>query len=123
LHATAHEATTAALLAAPPVNRCAPWCRDGNGHIGGRGGDAFYADDQYCISEPRTIELKNLPLVPWSDGRLRRQTASVYLLREHEARSTTVEVSLRDEPIATLALDDALDLSRAILDAVMAARA
>ena len=46
-------------------------------------------------------------------ARINLETLEMYLLRERDARRTTIEISKRDIPIASLRLDEALELGRA----------
>ena len=50
------------------------------------------------------------------------ETLEMYLLREHDARSTTIEVSKGDIPVASLRLDEALELGRILTGMALAAR-
>ena len=49
-------------------------------------------------------------------------TLEMYLLREHDARSATIEISKGDIPVASLRLDEALDLGRILTSMALAAR-
>jgi hypothetical protein len=46
----------------------------------------------------------------------------MYLLRERDARRTTIEISKRDIPIASLRLDEALELGRSLTGMLLASR-
>ena len=50
------------------------------------------------------------------------ETLEVYLLRECDAWSSTIEVSKGDIPIASLTLDEALELGRLLTGMALAAR-
>ena len=74
---------------------CTPWCRDGSGHT-----DALHPDDQACISDEHTVELTTEPHMRLAGASTNLETLEMYLLREHDARSTTIEISKGDMPIA-----------------------
>src|SRR6478735_2170176 len=88
-----------------PAVACARWCRDGKGHT-----DALDPDDQACISDEQTVELTTEPHVRLAGASTQLETLEVYLLREPDARSSTVEVSKGDIPIASLTLNEAAEL-------------
>ena len=94
----------------------APWCRDGSGHT-----NALHPDDQACISDEHTVELTTEPHVRLA-ARINLETLEMYLLRERDARRTTIEISKRDIPIASLRLDEALELGRILTGMALAAR-
>ena len=96
---------------------CTPWCRDGSGHT-----NALHPDDQACISDEHTVELTTEPHVRLAGASTILETLEMYLLREHDARSTTVEVSKGDIPVASLRLDEALELGRILTGMALAAR-
>jgi hypothetical protein len=100
-----------------PAVECAPWCRDGSGHI-----DALDADEQVCISEEHVVELTTEPHVRLAGASTQLETLEVYLLRERDAPSAMVEVSKGDIPIATLTLGEALALGRILTGMALAAR-
>jgi hypothetical protein len=100
-----------------PAVECAPWCRDGKGHT-----DALDIDDQACMSEEHIVELTNEPLVRLAGASTQLGTLEAYLLREHDERSTTIEISKSDIPVASLRLDEALELGRILTGMALAAR-
>ena len=57
------------------------------------------------------------------DGTTGHQTVSVSLLREHEARSTTLELSINEWPEVSLTTDEALGLRGILTDLVLTALA
>ena len=100
-----------------PAVECAPWCRDGMGHT-----TALERDDQACISDEHTVELTGEPHVRLAGASTQLETLEVYLLREPDAQSSTIEFSKGDIPIASLRLDEALDLGRIFTGMALAAR-
>ena len=100
-----------------PAVECAPWCRDGRGHTA-----AFERDDQACISDEHTVELTTEPHVRLAGASTQLETLEVYLLRERDAWSSTIEVSKGDIPIASLTLNEALELGRILTGMALAAR-
>ena len=100
-----------------PAVECAPWCRDGSGHI-----DALDPDDQACISEEHAVKLATEPLMRLAGANTQLGTLEAYLLRERDARSTTIELSKGDIPVASLRLDEALELGRILTGMALAAR-
>ena len=101
-----------------PAVECAPWCRDGKGHT-----SALERDDQACISDEHTVELTTEPHVRLAGASTQLATLEVYLLRERDVRSSTIEVSKGDIPIASLMLGEALELGRILTAMALAARA
>ena len=100
-----------------PAVECAPWCRDGKGHTA-----ALERDDQACVSDEHTVELTTEPRVRLAGASTQLETLEVYLLRECDARSSTIEVSKGDIPIASLRLEEALKLGRIVTGMALAAR-
>ena len=101
------ETTARATDTAPatlPAVECAAWCAYGDGHT-----DVTSPEDQACMSLVETVDLTVMPLVMFEGRALCRDTLSASLLRERDARSTTVELGHHDSPIATLTLDEALE--------------
>jgi hypothetical protein len=96
---------------------CTPWCREGNGHT-----DELIPVDQACMSEKYIIELTTEPLGIRFDGTTGPQTVSVYLLRERNARITTLELSINDEPEVSLTTEESLALRAILTDLVLIAR-
>ena len=96
---------------------CAPWCRDGNGHT-----NALQADDQACISEEHTVELSTEPLVRLAGASTQLATLETYLLRERDAVNSSIELSKGDIPVASLRLDEAIELGRILTGMALAAR-
>ena len=101
-----------------PAVDCAPWCRDGKGHTA-----ALERDDQACISDEHTVELTTEPRVRLAGASTQLETLEAYLLREHDPRRTTIEISKGDIPIASLRLNEALELGRILTGMALAARA
>lgn len=76
-----------------PAVDCAPWCRDGKGHV-----DEWHPSDQRCDSEGEVIGLSKYPLVKmasaeqprsldWVEVHLTRQSdgpTEIHVLREAE---------------------------------------
>lgn len=100
-----------------PAVECAPWCRDGNGHT-----NALQPDDQACISEEHTVELSTEPLVRLAGASTQLETLEAYLLREPDTLSSSIELSKGDIPVASLKLDEALELGRILTGMALAAR-
>ena len=100
-----------------PAVECAPWCRDGSGHTA-----ALDPHDQACIGDEHSVELTTEPRVRLAGASTQLETLEVYLLRERDARSSTIEVSKGDVPIASLRLDEALELGRILTGMALAAR-
>jgi hypothetical protein len=100
-----------------PADACTPWCRDGNGHP-----HALHADEQACLSEEHVVELSTEPLVRFAGASAHLATLEVYLLRERDARAATIELSKGDIPVASLKLDEALELGRILTGMALAAR-
>ena len=94
-----------------------PCCRDGSGHT-----NALPRDDQACISDEHTVELTTEPRVRLAGASTKLETLEMYLLRERDAQSTTIEVSKGDIPVASLRLDEALELGRILTGMALAAR-
>ena len=55
-------------------------------------------------------------------ARIDLETLKMYLLREPDARRTTIEISKRNIPIASLRLDEASELGRILTGMVPASR-
>ena len=100
-----------------PAVECAPWCRDGNGHT-----KAVEPDDQACISDEHTVELSTEPLARFAGASTRLETLEAYLLRERDAVSPSIELSKGDIPVASLKLEEALELGRILTGMALAAR-
>ena len=107
---------TTQTQALAPVE-CTPWCREGMGHT-----RALHPDDQACISDEHTVELTTEPHVRLAGVSTHLATLEMYLLREHDSRNTTIEVSKGDIPIASLRLDEALELGHILTGMALAAR-
>jgi hypothetical protein len=100
-----------------PAVGCAPWCRDGKGHTA-----AIDQDDQACISDEHIVELTTEPHVRLAGASTQLETLEVYLLRERDAWSSTIEISKGDIPIASLTLNEAFELGRILTGMALAAR-
>jgi Domain of unknown function (DUF6907) len=105
--------TTQAMVAVD----CAPWCRDGSGHT-----TALHPDDQACISDEHTVELSTEPHVRLAGASTQMETLEMYLLRERDAQSASIEISKGDIPIASMKLDEAIALGRILTGMALAAR-
>jgi hypothetical protein len=95
---------------------CTPWCRDGDGHV-----NALHPEDQACISEEHIVELTTEPLIRFAGASTHLATPETYLLREPDD-GTNVELSKGDVPVASLTLDEALELGRILTGMALAAR-
>ena len=89
-----------------------PCCRDGSGHT-----NALPRDDQACISDEHTVELTTEAHVRLARGSIWKRCCGSATRGEPPC-----EISKRDIPIASLRLDEALELGRILTGMVLASQ-
>jgi hypothetical protein len=116
---------TAILTETLPAVECAPWCTKGDGHA-----DEVHPVDQVCMSHPQSVKLAVMPLVTYADPKglpvrefRDRDSVNAYLLREHNARSATIELGHTDSHVASLTPVEELEYARHLTQLAMAALA
>ena len=91
---------------------CEPWCTQGDGHT-----DARHPGDQFCTGADARVNLTRHPLLEGGDGTWDQDHMRLYLLRENDARTTTVELCHNEQTGVSLTPAEAIALGHALVRA------
>jgi hypothetical protein len=97
-----------------PAVDCAPWCEDGDGHV-----TQWSPRDQVCYGPEHRVKLSRMPLLldEYNGQQIRqRDWVSVYLHRQGDGASTSIELAHNEVAGVTLSPAEAREIARHLLE-------